>query len=84
MDQTIWALKDVSFEACPELSRRVQRGKVVGIPSTGSGQALGATARGRRRLLYFDKLSASDRLSTRLKIFSRITEPAEGHVETLS
>ena len=42
-NETIWALKDVSFE--------VQRGEVVGIPSTGSGQALGATGRGRRRLL---------------------------------
>ena len=32
-NETLWALKDVSFEACPELSRRVQRGEVVGIPS---------------------------------------------------
>ena len=33
-NETLWALKDISFEACPELSRRVQRGEVVGIPST--------------------------------------------------
>jgi len=32
-EDVIWALKDVSFEACPELSRRMQRGEVVGIPS---------------------------------------------------
>jgi len=31
--ETIWALKDVSFEACPERSRRVKPGEVVGIPS---------------------------------------------------
>jgi hypothetical protein len=44
-NDTLWALKDVSFEACPELQRRAQRGEVVGIPSialragpsTGSG-----------------------------------------------
>ena len=26
----LWALKDVSFEACPECNRRVKRGEVVG------------------------------------------------------
>ena len=30
----LWALRDVSFEACPECNRRVQRGEVVGVPST--------------------------------------------------
>ena len=27
----LWALRDVSFEACPESHRRVQRGEVVGV-----------------------------------------------------
>ena len=61
-NETIWALKDVSFEACPELSRRVQRGEVVGIPSTGSGQALAATGRGRLRLLRQAQYKAQDPL----------------------
>ena len=37
-NETLWALKDVSFEACPELSRRVQRGEVVGITSLRQAQ----------------------------------------------
>jgi hypothetical protein len=50
----IWALKDVSFE--------VQRGEVVGIPSTSSGQALAATGRGKRRLLRQAQYKAQDPL----------------------
>ena len=53
-NETIWALKDVSFE--------VQRGEVVGIPSTGSGQALSATGRGRPRLLRQAQYKAQDSL----------------------
>ena len=29
-DDALWALKDGSFEACPEVHRRMQRGEVVG------------------------------------------------------
>jgi ABC-type multidrug transport system fused ATPase/permease subunit len=36
----IWALKDVSFEACPERSRRVKHGEVVGIPSAALSTSL--------------------------------------------
>jgi lipopolysaccharide transport system ATP-binding protein len=69
MDETIWALKDVSFEACPELSRRVQRGEVVGVPAL---RRRYRPQRGGEDHVYFD------RLSTRLKVLSRITEPTEG------
>ena len=30
-DDTLWALRDVSFEACPEGRRRIKRGEVVGV-----------------------------------------------------
>ena len=33
----LWALRDVSFEACPEGRRRIQRGEVVGTPALASG-----------------------------------------------
>jgi len=29
--EDLWALEDVSFEACPESERRVQQGEVVGV-----------------------------------------------------
>jgi hypothetical protein len=52
-EEIIWALKDVSFE--------VKRGEVVGIPSRGSGQALGETGRGRRRCSRSSPASPSRR-----------------------
>ena len=30
-DDTLWTLRDISFEACPEVRRRIQRGEVVGV-----------------------------------------------------
>ena len=32
----LWALKDVSFEACPEFLRRIKRGEVMGTPAFAS------------------------------------------------
>ncbi len=65
-NETLWALKDVSFEACPELSRRVQRGEVVGIPSASLRTSIGRNGAGK---------------TTLLKILTRITEPTGGHAE---
>ena len=54
-EDIIWALKGVSFE--------VKQGEVVGIPSTGSGQALAAMGQGRPRLLRQAQYKAQDSLS---------------------
>ena len=84
-NETIWALKDVSFE--------VQRGEVVaslrqapGTASQGrSAQDKHRAQRGGEDHAYFDGplvLRPKDEvLSTRLKILSRITDPTEGHAE---
>ena len=85
----LWALKDVSFEACPESDRRVQQGEVVGtlapavarrasagVPSTRLRTGIGRNGTGKSTLP-----SASDRrsaLRTWLKKLSRITEPTGG------
>jgi lipopolysaccharide transport system ATP-binding protein len=60
----LWALRDVSFEACPEPSRRVKRGEVVGTPALASGASvIGRNGAGK---------------STLLKILSRLAEPTSG------
>jgi ABC-type polysaccharide/polyol phosphate transport system ATPase subunit len=72
-EDTLWALKDVSFEACPELHRRVQRGEVVGIPSIALRTGIGRNGAGK---------------STLLKILAlpgwAITEPTSGRAITAS
>jgi hypothetical protein len=99
-NETIWALKDVSFDACPELSRRVQRGEVVGIPSLRQAQYKRRAQDkhwAQRGFVVSSMVSLSnhqpnggeddayfDRLSTRLKVLSRITEPTKGYAETSS
>jgi lipopolysaccharide transport system ATP-binding protein len=57
-EDIIWALKDVSFE--------VQRGEVVGIPSTPLRTSIGRNGAGK---------------TTLLKVLSRITHPTSGRVE---
>jgi len=66
-DTDLWALKDISFEACPERSRRVKRGEVVGIPSIALRTGIGRNGAGKSTLLKI--LSPSQRA---------ITEPSNG------
>jgi ABC-type polysaccharide/polyol phosphate transport system ATPase subunit len=51
----------------------MQRGEVVGIPSTRLRTGIGRNGAGKSAL-------PSTELRTRLKILSRITEPTSGHV----
>ncbi len=76
----LWALKDVSFEACPappgccaKPSRRVKRDEVVGTlaPALRSGASAGVIGRN------------GAGKSTLLKILSRITEPTSGRAGAL-
>ena len=64
--EDLWALKDVSFEACPECNRRVQRGEVVGVPSAELRAGIGRNGAGNPR-------NCTRAGSTLLKILSRIT-----------
>ena len=52
----------------------MQRGEVVGIPSTPLRAGIGRNGAGKTTL-------TSARLSARLKVLSRITEPTEGHAQ---
>ena len=69
----LWALKDVSFETCPELDRRVRRGGVVGTPALAAGASVPSTrlrtSIGRNGAGKSTLVSTS--LNTRLKILSR-------------
>ena len=83
-NDTIWALRDVSFEACPEQRRRIKRGEVVGIPSSfdfsqDAQDKHWAQRAGKSTLTSTEFiLSAIEVLGTWLKILSRITEPTQG------
>jgi len=64
--EMLWALRDVSFQ--------VQRGEVVGIPSTELRAGIGRNGAGKSTL-------TSAQLSARLKILSRVTAPTAGQVK---
>jgi ABC-type uncharacterized transport system ATPase subunit len=61
-EETIWALKAVSFE--------VRRGEVLGVPSVSLRAGIGRNGAGKSTVLC--------RHNPWLKILSRITEPTEG------
>jgi len=90
-EETLWALKDVSFESLSRGCRGIKRGEVVGIPSAPLRTSIGrngagthapdsATSyralRGVKDALSCVRCSAGE--STLLKILSRITEPTKG------
>ena len=73
-NDTIWALKDVSFE--------VQRGEVVGAPAPYVAGVIGRNGAGKTTRWEADALrSGRAEKRTLLKILSRITEPTEGYAE---
>ncbi len=79
----LWALRDVSFEACPECNRRVKRGELVGVPSAEfTLSAVEVLRAGIGRNGAGKSTLPSAGLRTRLKILSRITEPTGGRAET--
>jgi lipopolysaccharide transport system ATP-binding protein len=74
-EETLWALKDVSFESLSRGCRGIKRGEVVGIPSAPLRTSIGRNGAG-THAPHCVRCSAGE--STLLKILSRITEPTKG------